>query len=117
LVEGEEREAARAGHPDVQDGDASERRLLEMGEDALDERVAGGEEIQRLLLDRFPAIERAEEARSALYAGQAVHDGLVPEIQGEDAPPALALHLESDPLAGGHDDVFVERVELRGDAR
>ena len=46
--------------------------------------MAGGEEVDRLVLDRLLAVERADVARPAGDAGQAVDQRLVAELDRED---------------------------------
>ena len=51
-----------------------------MGEQALDERVTGGEVVEPLVVDGRLAVEGPEEARAARDAGEAVDEGRVPEL-------------------------------------
>ena len=77
--------------------DAPFRILLEVGEQPFDERVAGREEVDGLVLDRVLAIERADEGRPARDAGQAVDERLVAELDRVGAPAAHLLDAKAKP--------------------
>ena len=51
------------------------RAVLEVGQESLDQRVPGGVEVDRLVLDRLLAPEGAQEARACRDPGQAVRPG------------------------------------------
>ena len=78
--------------------------------------MAGGEEVEPLVVERLLAVEGAEEARPAGDARQAVHERLVAELDPEDVA-LVRLHVKQQPLAGGGHHVLVERVEVGRDAR
>ena len=82
-----------------------------------DELVSGGEEVDRLVLDRLLAIERPHPRRSARYAREAVDERFVAEldrISPTSAPPFAA---EPKPAARFQHDALDRLIEIRRHAR
>ena len=84
LVDGHEPLAALPADLDLEPRDPAQGALFVVGKDPLDERMPGGEEVEGLVLDGLLAIERADVARPAGNARQAVDQRLVAELDRED---------------------------------
>ena len=108
--------AGLAREIDLEPRDAPVRILLEVREQAFDERMARGEEVDALVFDRVLAIERSDEGRPARDAGQAVDERLAAEVDGVGAPAAHLLDAKAKPRRGVDDDLLHERVEPLRDA-
>ena len=91
FVDGDKTFSFLAADLDLDSRDAAQAALVEMREDAFDKRMAGREEVQRFIFDRFLAIERANVARAGRNSRQAVNERLVAELNREDPPRARAL--------------------------
>src|SRR5690349_20810846 len=88
-----------------------------MGEYAFDERVTGREEVERFVFDGSLPIERADERGAAGDAGETVDERLVAEFDRVGSAAPRSLDREPETGAGGGHDSFVQRIELRRDAR
>ena len=60
----------------------------------LDERVAGGEEVDRFVLDGFLAIEGTNKGRSSRYTRETVDERLVAQFDRERATTACMFDAE-----------------------
>ena len=110
-VEGEQAEGLLVAG-DLEQGHPAAGALLELGEDPLDQRMARGEEVERLLVHRPLAAEGAEESGAEGDAEEMVHQRLVAVLDPPGPLAALRLHLEAEAGGGAHHHALVQGVEI-----
>src|SRR6202035_4386167 len=74
LVDREETEGVLLSG-DLEEGYAPAGAVLELGEDAFDQRVPVGEEVAGFVLDRLLAVEGAQVARARRHARKVIDQG------------------------------------------
>ncbi len=112
-----ERRARRPAHARPPHRGAAHLAVAQPAEERLDQRVAGGEGVVLLVLDRHLAPERAQHGAvlRQIESGQRVDFKLGPDVERHFAGQHVdrGVHLEADALGRLDGDIFEARLEER----
>ena len=102
---------------DLEPYDTADLAVFDKGKDPFDERMSGCEEVDRLVVHGFFAIERSNVARSAGHARKIVNERFISQLDRVRSPAARVLDGEPQSGADGYYHVLVQRIEVRRDTR
>ena len=97
--------------------DTADLAVLDKGKDSFDERMSGCEEVDRVVVHGFLAIERSDVARPARHARKVVNQRFISQFDRVRSPAARVLDGEPQSRADGDNHALVQRVEVRWDTR
>jgi len=117
LVDRDESVSSLVTDLDLEPDDTADLAVLDKGKDPFDERMSGCEEVDRVVVHGFFAIERSDVARSARHTRKVVNERFISQFDRVRSPAARVLDGEPQSRADGDNHALVQRIELRWDTR